>query len=48
MITISLDAMGGDDAPESIVEGALLASELNVNLVLFGDETKINKLLNNR
>lgn len=43
---IALDAMGGDDAPAAIVEGAVLASrELDVELILVGDEKEIQKEL---
>lgn len=45
---IALDAMGGDFAPQSIVEGAILASkELpeDAHLVLIGDENQINTIL---
>jgi len=48
VINISLDAMGGDYAPESIVEGAVLASSLNVNLTLFGNKDEINSVLDGR
>ena len=42
---IILDAMGGDNAPLEIVKGAVLAvAELDVNIVLVGDITKINKI----
>lgn len=46
-ITISLDAMGGDAAPEMVVDGAALARERNSNLrlLMFGDEATINPLL---
>jgi len=37
---IALDAMGGDDAPRSIVEGAVLAArEYGYRIVLVGDQT---------
>lgn len=43
---IALDAMGGDDAPAAIVEGAVLAArELDVELILVGDEKEIQKEL---
>ncbi len=44
---IAIDAMGGDNAPQAIVAGAIrAASELDqVNLVLYGDEAKVNELL---
>ena len=43
---IILDGMGGDNAPEAIVKGAILASkEINTEIVIVGDEAKISKLL---
>ena len=46
-LIIALDAMGGDDAPESVVEGASLARERypTVKFILFGDETAIVPLV---
>ena len=41
-ITIALDAMGGDFAPEMAVKGAVLAArEHNVKVILVGDEEAI-------
>src|SRR5271166_6096393 len=46
MLTIAVDAMGGDHAPKSEVEGAVLAAgELNVNVVLVGLEDVVRKEL---
>ncbi|MFQ5580551.1 MAG: phosphate acyltransferase PlsX [Nitrospiria bacterium] len=43
---IALDAMGGDHAPETIVEGAVLAArDLGVEIILVGDEKKIEAAL---
>jgi glycerol-3-phosphate acyltransferase PlsX len=43
---IALDAMGGDDAPAAIVEGAIEAvRELDVEIILVGDEKEIKKEL---
>ncbi len=43
---IAVDAMGGDDAPQSPVHGAVLAArELESEIVLVGDETKIRGVL---
>ena len=43
---IILDAMGGDHAPLEIVKGAALAvDELDVSLILVGDENKINQII---
>lgn len=43
---IVVDAMGGDNAPEEIVKGCILArDEYNINIVLSGKEEKIKKIL---
>ncbi len=43
---IIVDAMGGDNAPEEIVKGAVLAAdELDVDILLVGDEGRIRALL---
>lgn len=43
---ILIDAMGGDNAPEAIVQGAVLASrEYEAELVLIGKEEKIQTIL---
>lgn len=43
---IAVDAMGGDFAPEEIVAGAIQASaELNLDVLLVGDEKQINSLV---
>lgn len=43
---IILDAMGGDNAPEEIVKGAVLAADtLGVSILLVGDEARIRPLL---
>jgi phosphate acyltransferase len=49
-ITVALDAMGGDNAPDMVVAGADLARERypNVKYILFGDETRIAPLLEKR
>lgn len=45
---IIIDAMGGDNAPEDIVKGAVAAlNEFNVDIILVGDEGKINTVLAN-
>jgi glycerol-3-phosphate acyltransferase PlsX len=47
MITIALDAMGGDHAPRAEVEGAILAArELGVKVVLVGIEERVRQELN--
>lgn len=48
-ITIAVDAMGGDDAPEEIVKGAIAAANAHpVHLILVGDEARIQPLLQNQ
>ena len=43
---IAVDAMGGDFAPQSIVEGAYLAAKNHgVRVVLVGDEDQVSKEL---
>ena len=44
---IALDAMGGDEAPDIVIEGAALARERypNVSYLFYGDEEKIKPLL---
>lgn len=45
---IAIDAMGGDDAPNINVEGALLAAQTwdDIELILVGNEAQIKPLLN--
>jgi len=48
MIRIALDAMGGDKAPQAVVDGAVEAarkSDSRYEIVLVGDEQKIKKAL---
>jgi len=49
-VIIALDGMGGDLAPESVVNGAYLASKklLNIKFNIFGDKNKILPLLKNK
>src|SRR6476659_839074 len=43
---IAIDAMGGDDGPRSIVDGALVAARhLQIGLLLVGDTTEIEREL---
>ncbi|MDP6896125.1 MAG: phosphate acyltransferase, partial [Rhodospirillales bacterium] len=46
-LKLSVDAMGGDDAPRMVIEGIdLLAARLpNVKFLLFGDEPQLGPLL---
>ena len=45
--TIALDAMGGDAAPNIVVEGAALARDRfpDVKFIMFGDEKQISPLV---
>lgn len=46
---IAVDAMGGDYAPEEVVNGAVLACrELGAEVILVGDEKKIASILKNQ
>jgi phosphate acyltransferase len=48
MIRIGLDVMGGDYAPDAIVDGAILARQLlsdEARIFLIGDQAKIEELL---
>ncbi|MEE8270296.1 MAG: phosphate acyltransferase PlsX [Alphaproteobacteria bacterium] len=46
-LTIALDAMGGDHAPEMVIEGAEISRRHHptVRFLIFGDEAKIGPLL---
>lgn len=48
MPTIAVDAMGGDHAPQEVVEGALMAAERGAEIVLVGDEAAIQSVLSGR
>jgi glycerol-3-phosphate acyltransferase PlsX len=48
MPLIAVDAMGGDSAPREIVEGAILAAQQGVRVVLVGDEQQILPILEGR
>ena len=49
MIRIAVDAMGGDRAPSSVVEGAVLAAkELDVEVVLVGQKDAVERELKGR
>ena len=46
MLKIALDAMGGDHAPEAIIDGALTAAkDFNIHIILVGNKTLIQSLL---
>jgi len=45
---IAVDAMGGDKAPEVVVEGAVLAArEYPIDVLLVGTQTTLEELLQN-
>lgn len=45
---IAVDAMGGDHAPQAIVEGVALAQQdFQVEFLLYGKEAEIKKYLTN-
>ena len=48
MSFIAIDAMGGDKAPSSVIEGTILAVNEGVDCVLVGDKNRIEQILNNR
>ena len=46
MLTVALDAMGGDHAPKAEVEGAVLAArQLGVKVILVGQEDLVRQEL---
>lgn len=47
MITIAVDAMGGDNAPSEIIKGAVLAvkEKNDIKVILTGDKTVIDNIL---
>ena len=48
-MNVAVDAMGGDHAPEMVVQGAVEAvSELGIDITLVGHEKKIAKALDTR
>ena len=50
MIKIAVDAMGGDNSPQKIIDGIILHHLSNSNVIykIFGDEKKINNFINNK
>ncbi len=50
LIKIALDAMGGDNSPNKIIDGVLLNHKSNKNVFykIFGDENKINNLIDGK
>lgn len=46
-VTLAVDAMGGDKAPEMVVEGVSIAAKRypNVHFLLFGDECQLKALI---
>lgn len=48
-MNVAVDAMGGDHAPEMVVQGAVEAvSELGIDITLVGDEKIVTRALNSR
>lgn len=45
---IILDAMGGDHAPNAVVEGAVAAASERCRIILVGDENRLNQILAGR
>ncbi|MDX1950035.1 MAG: phosphate acyltransferase PlsX [Rickettsiales bacterium] len=47
IVTISLDAMGGDKAPDLVIEGAYIASKTlkNINFKIYGNKKKIMPIM---
>ena len=43
MLPVALDAMGGDRAPGEIIEGARLAIELGIPVLLVGDPDRLGR-----
>ena len=50
LIKIAVDAMGGDNSPNKTIDGVILNHKSNKNVFykIFGDENKINKLIDNK
>ena len=50
MIKIAVDAMGGDNSPKKIIDGIIHHHKSNKDIFykIFGDEIKINKLIDNK
>ncbi len=50
MIKIAVDAMGGDNSPEKVINGVIhhYAKNKNIFYKIFGDEQKINNFLKNK
>ena len=50
LIKIAVDAMGGDNSPNKIIDGIIFNHKSNKNLFykIYGDENKISKLINNK
>jgi len=48
-LTVALDCMGGDRAPQIVIEGAdlIASSNLDIHFLLFGDSKKITPILQN-
>lgn len=45
VVRVAVDAVGGDNAPDEVVKGALAAAGPQLNVVLVGDEPRVRALL---
>ncbi len=47
--TVALDCMGGDNAPQIVIDGAQIIASANpdIHFLLFGDSSKINPIIEN-
>ena len=50
LIKIAVDAMGGDNSPNKIIDGVILNHKSNKNIFykIFGDENKIKHLISDK
>ena len=50
LIKIAVDAMGGDNSPQKIIDGILLNHKSNKGVFykIFGNESEINNLIDNK
>ena len=50
LIKIAVDAMGGDNSPNKIIDGIILNHKSNKNIFykIFGDENKIKDLISDK
>ena len=50
LIKIAVDAMGGDNSPNKIIDGIILNHKSNKNIFykIFGDKNKVNSLIDDK